>query len=514
MFGDSSYIVGYLQAIGYDLSRVEQTGSNFGTAVAHDTPFLCTVGSGTVVADGLTFVNADYSSTSFRVSRVSIGAHNFLGNDIFYPAQGRTGDDCLLATKVMVPIDGPIREGVGLLGSPSFEIPRTTERDSRLALEPRRAAPRAGRQEPAQPGHHRAAAADAVDLHLAGHRVRAGRAGPLLRVRRRGDRGDERRNPAAHLRLLRAARPHRAGPAGAAAAGLLDLRPRASGGTSATGRSAPTPTSSVFNGTPFKSVVWRLLGVRVGHRLFDDGCFMTERSFVTIGDHCTFNAGSVIQCHSQENDAFKSDRVEVGSGVTVGVGGFVHYGVRLGDGAVLEADSFLMKGEEVPPRTRWAGNPAMEMEELDEPAGPRPGRPPDNSKSNQGDTAMDMLVESGREYWRGVLGAGGFTAIPRWTRDPAPSVAEHREPIPADVAAALHRLADSSALIAVSSSMTSTPAAASPLTAALDGGRPAPCTARAGSTQPRDRPRPPHCRRRPIYPSKTLPNTATCYRHA
>ena len=111
VFGDSSYIVGYLQAIGYDLGRVEQTGSNFGTAVAHDNPFLCTVGSGTVVADGLTFVNADYSSTSFRVSRVSIGAHNFLGNAIFYPAQGRTGDDCLLATKVMVPIDGPIRKG-------------------------------------------------------------------------------------------------------------------------------------------------------------------------------------------------------------------------------------------------------------------------------------------------------------------------------------------------------------------------------------------------------------------
>ena len=30
------------------------------------------------------------------------------------------------------PIDGPIRHGVGLLGSPSFEIPRTVDRDSRL----------------------------------------------------------------------------------------------------------------------------------------------------------------------------------------------------------------------------------------------------------------------------------------------------------------------------------------------------------------------------------------------
>jgi hypothetical protein len=28
---------------------------------------------------------------------------------------------------------------------------------------------------------------------------------------------------------------------------------------------------------------------------------------------------------------------------------------------VLAPDSFLMKGEEVPPHTRWGGNPAREM---------------------------------------------------------------------------------------------------------------------------------------------------------
>jgi hypothetical protein len=43
----------------------------------------------------------------------------------------------------------------------------------------------------------------------------------------------------------------------------------------------------VFNGTPFKNVVWRLLGVRLGRCVFDDGASMTERTLVTIGDHCT-----------------------------------------------------------------------------------------------------------------------------------------------------------------------------------------------------------------------------------
>ena len=39
----------------------------------------------------------------------SIGERNFLGNDIAYPAGGRTGDNCLLATKAMIPIAVPIR---------------------------------------------------------------------------------------------------------------------------------------------------------------------------------------------------------------------------------------------------------------------------------------------------------------------------------------------------------------------------------------------------------------------
>jgi hypothetical protein len=37
--------------------------------------------------------------------------------------------------------------------------------------------------------------------------------------------------------------------------------------------------------------------------------------------------------------------------------------VTMGDGAVLAPDSFLMKGEEVPPHERWGGNPAREMPE-------------------------------------------------------------------------------------------------------------------------------------------------------
>jgi hypothetical protein len=98
------------------------------------------------------------------------------------------------------------------------------------------------------------------------------------------------------------------------------------------------------------SAVWRLLGERIGSRVFDDGCAIVEKTLVTIGDDCTLNAGTVIQCQSLADGTFKSDHTTIGSDCTLGIGSFVHYSVTIGDCAVLASDSFLMKGEEIPPR--------------------------------------------------------------------------------------------------------------------------------------------------------------------
>src|SRR5438445_2815380 len=51
-------------------------------------------------------------------------------------------------------------------------------------------------------------------------------------------------------------------------------------------------------------------------------------------------------------------------------------------------------------------------------------------------------AERGREFWRGVLLAGGFTALPRWTLEPVPGIGEHEATIPDALVAALRRLAD------------------------------------------------------------------------
>jgi non-ribosomal peptide synthetase-like protein len=132
LFGDSSYILGYLNLIGCKVSKVEQTGSNFGTTQKHDYPFLCEVDKKTMIFDGLSMINAEISNSSLRLSRVSICNNNFFGNNIHYPHNGKIGANCLVATKAMIPINGAKRENIGILGSPCFEIPRAVERDRKF----------------------------------------------------------------------------------------------------------------------------------------------------------------------------------------------------------------------------------------------------------------------------------------------------------------------------------------------------------------------------------------------
>ena len=50
LFGDSSFVVNYMRYVGWNLNKVEQTGSNMGTNQRHDNPFLCNIGSGTMVS--------------------------------------------------------------------------------------------------------------------------------------------------------------------------------------------------------------------------------------------------------------------------------------------------------------------------------------------------------------------------------------------------------------------------------------------------------------------------------
>ena len=363
LFGDSSYIVHYLSWLGYHLRPVEQTGSNFGSEVASSNPLLTAIGSGTMVADGLNVVNEDVSSSSFRVSRAVIGPRSFIGNDVTYPAGGATGANCLLANKVMVPLDGKVREGVGLLGSPPFEIPRSVERDSRF-------------------DHLRTGEALRRGL-AAKNRFNLRSIGIFLLTRWLGvfliaviDLAAIEYFYGVWANAIMATLFTLSAVVAAVYYALVErcleaISPPPPAICSIYDRDFwwveriwklhPWHFFHIFNGTPFKNVIWRLIGVRIGTRTFDDGVYISEPTLTAVGDECMLNERSKIQCDSQEDGTYKSGRTTLGAGCTVGVAAFVHYGVTMGDGSVLAADSFLMKGEHVPSGARWGGNPAREM---------------------------------------------------------------------------------------------------------------------------------------------------------
>ncbi|MCJ9668606.1 MULTISPECIES: Pls/PosA family non-ribosomal peptide synthetase [unclassified Neorhizobium] len=359
IFGDSSAIVHYMRALGWKLNKVVQTGSNFGSNQQQDNPLFCEIGSGTMVSDGLYMINVHKSASAFRLEHTKVGERNYFGNNIFYPPDSRTGDNVLLGTKVMVPIDGPLRENVGLLGSPPFEIPRIVKRDKELIQ----------------------GVSDAERRGCLPHKNRHNLTTALMFIATQWtvlfitlaiwDRALNYYTEWAQMALFVAvvltaafAIPFHIFLEWASLR-FRKLQPQmntiydvAFWRHERHWKLSDSPVVQLFAGTPFRPMILRALGVKIGRRVYDGGANLTERSLVEIGDDATLNEGCVIQAHSLEEGAFKSDFIRIGNGCTLGPAAFIHYGVTMGDGALADVDCFVMKGEILQPNSIWRGNPA------------------------------------------------------------------------------------------------------------------------------------------------------------
>ena len=118
------------------------------------------------------------------------------------------------------------------------------------------------------------------------------------------------------------------------------------------------PVLAMYAGTPFRGMLLRAMGMKVGAKMFDCSLGIPERSLIEVGDYTNLNEGCVLQAQSLEEGVFKSDYIRLGNRCSVGPGALVHYGVSTGDDVVLDADSFVMKGETLDSHTGWCGNPA------------------------------------------------------------------------------------------------------------------------------------------------------------
>ena len=114
----------------------------------------------------------------------------------------------------------------------------------------------------------------------------------------------------------------------------------------------------LLRGTPMLPWALRLLGVRIGKKVWLNTTDFTEFDCVRIGDGAELNAWSGPQTHLFEDRVMKIGRVEIGARVTVGARSTILYDTQVGDDVRLGPLTLVAKGERLPAATAWEGSPA------------------------------------------------------------------------------------------------------------------------------------------------------------
>jgi non-ribosomal peptide synthetase-like protein len=113
----------------------------------------------------------------------------------------------------------------------------------------------------------------------------------------------------------------------------------------------------VLQGTPLLPWYLRLLGARIGRRVYVHSTGFLEFDLVEIGDRSVLNQGCILQTHLFEDRILKASRLRIGADCEIGTQSVVLYDAEMKDGARLGALSLLMKGELLPAGTQWMGSP-------------------------------------------------------------------------------------------------------------------------------------------------------------
>ncbi|WP_343947679.1 Pls/PosA family non-ribosomal peptide synthetase [Nonomuraea longicatena] len=101
----------------------------------------------------------------------------------------------------------------------------------------------------------------------------------------------------------------------------------------------------------------RALGARIGRGVWCETYWLPEIDLVTVGDGASVNRGCVLQTHLFHDRVMSVDTVELAEGSTLGPHGVVLPAASVGSGTTIGPASLVMRGERLPARTRWYGNP-------------------------------------------------------------------------------------------------------------------------------------------------------------
>lgn len=334
------------------------------STVSFISPDLLKIDDEGFIADSVSLGGARIEHGLMTIAATTIGKRSFVGNSALVPPGTAIDDNCLIGCLSSPPLGGHVPAGTSWLGSPGFHLPRRQESKEfgeertfspTRKLWAQRAAIEAGRVLLPSSAF---IAITSVLLSV------------VLLIH-------ETMSPWELLALF---------PLLYAAAGIVAVLMTVAVKWLLSGRYRPAehPLWSTFvwkaelvaalhehladlfligklTGTPFVGWYFRLLGAKVGQRVYLDTTDITEFDLVEIGDDAAINRDVTLQTHLFEDRVMKMSHVRVGPRASVGSMSLVLYDTQMGAGTSLGQLSLLMKGESLPSGTRWEGIPAERM---------------------------------------------------------------------------------------------------------------------------------------------------------
>ncbi|MDN5919962.1 MAG: AMP-binding protein, partial [Pseudonocardia sp.] len=371
------YTVGWLRLLGARIGR----GAEVSTA-SHIDPEMLTIEQGSFVADMASLGSATFHNGWMVRRPTLVGRRAFVGNAAVVPAGTRLGDDSLIGVATVPPVAGVPGDSTWL-GSPAMNLP--VRQDSGDFDE----------STTFRPPRHKIAERLGIEF------LRATLPASMISV-------------SLYLFLLGLSGIARTSPwwATVPAAPVLAIgtgvslllmvavvkwlvvgtyRPRTEPLWSRFVRRSEFVTGlyeaaavpgllMMLVGTPMLPPALRLLGCRIGRRSYVGTTYMTEYDLVDIGDDVTIGRDVSLQTHLFEDRVMKMSTVRISDGASVGDRAIVLYDAVVGTGATLDPLSLVMKGEHLPPGTRWRGitaQPVTDAAPAD--AVPAASAPPDGA---------------------------------------------------------------------------------------------------------------------------------------
>ncbi|MGK4578794.1 Pls/PosA family non-ribosomal peptide synthetase [Kitasatospora sp. HPMI-4] len=349
------YLVPFLRMLGARTGRWSEVAT-----VSFVDPDMLIIGELSFVADVSVVAPAVFHRGRIALAPAEVGKRSFVGNGALLPGACRMGDNSLLGVHSVAP-SRPIGPETTWLGSPALFLPRREE----------------SRNFPAKYTYEPSPGLIAARLAIEYFRVTlpstVGMLSVLLAVY-------------AGVALARSTSPlpvFLLGPALILGAGVFSTlvvvvlkwlvigryRPRVEPLWGVWVRRTELITGLFENlvvpslvayltGTPLMAWVMRLFGARIGRRVWLNTTFLTEFDLVEVGDDAAVGELTSLQTHLFEDRVMKMSTVKVGEASSIGLRCAVLYDAEVGAGTSLDGLSLVMKGEHLPPHTRWRGIPA------------------------------------------------------------------------------------------------------------------------------------------------------------